>query len=56
MSTSYQYWSENEDKVLMFLHQEGLSFSQIAREFQCSRNAIAGRIWRLRQRSRPPRE
>ena len=56
MNANYQYWSENEDKVLMLLHEEGLSFSEIAREFKCTRNAVAGRIYRLRQRSRPPRE
>ena len=45
-------WSEEDDKVIMALHMKGYSGAVIAQRFGCSRNAILGRIRRLKKKGK----
>lgn len=45
-------WSSEDDKVIMDLHQKGFSGAVIAQRFGCSRNAVLGRIRRLKKKGK----
>ena len=45
-------WSQEDDKVIMTLHEKGYSGSVIAQRFGCSRNAVLGRIRRLKKKGK----
>jgi len=47
-------WEPDHDHALLALLNKGLTFSQIAKVFRTTRNAVAGRVYRLRQRLHPP--
>ena len=46
---TYRSWSPDEIQVLDRLSRSGLTYSQLAEKFGCTRNAIAGRLNRNRQ-------
>lgn len=50
MSVRYGEWTAEHDQLLQSLLGEGLSSAQIAARFGKSRNAICGRIYRLRDK------
>ena len=45
-------WSPEDDKVIMALHEKGYSGAVIAQRYGCSRNAVLGRIRRLKKKGR----
>ena len=49
MKTSTQMWTPEKDELLAKLLRDGLSASQIAAQFNVSRNAVIGRVHRKRE-------
>lgn len=49
---TYEFWTTPEVKQLKALMEGGFSYSEIAREMGRPRNAISGKIRRLRQQRR----
>jgi ParB-like chromosome segregation protein Spo0J len=47
-------WKAEHDYALLALLEQGWTFQQIAEAFRTTRNAVAGRVYRLRQRLHPP--
>ena len=47
-------WTPDHDYALLALRGHGWTFSQIAKALRVTRNAVAGRVYRLRQRLHPP--
>jgi hypothetical protein len=45
-----RFWSDEESRRLIKLRRMGLTFTQLAKKFGTSRNAVAGRIHRLLER------
>ena len=45
-------WSQEDDKVIMALHMKGFSGAVIAQRYGCSRNAVLGRIRRLKKKGK----
>jgi len=43
-------WGEEDTQKLLRLYVQGLSASKIAFQLGTTRNAILGRLWRLRRR------
>lgn len=43
----YTYWTNKEEAALRDFHAQGLSYTRIAAKMKCSRNAIAGKCYRL---------